>query len=114
MSSLIKSNNTVSPQTPKKHHSLLRLLFVAYVTTALASFVIVLGINWYARSYDPWLTPRHTHYMRMYWAMRELFMPIGSLGFLAGLFIVLSPLKWKQRKYVWMSLGLFALVVYLS
>lgn len=114
MSALMGPNSAVATPTPKKQHRILRLLFVAYVTTALASLVIVLAINWYARSHDPWLTPRHTHYMRMYWAMREFFMPIGSFGFLAGLAITLSPLKWKQRKYVWMSLGLFALVVYLS
>lgn len=114
MSALTEPNPTVSTPTPNKQNPILRLLFVAYVTTAQASLIIVLAINWYARSYDPWLTPRHTHYMRIYWALREIFMPIGALGFLAGLAIVLSPLKWKQRKYVWMSLGLFSLVVYLS
>ena len=113
--SAFKEPSSLPPTQPsRKHRPLLRLLFVSYVTTAIASFAIVFAAYCYAKSYDPWLTPRHTLYMRLWWAVSQLLGPIAVHGFLAGLVFVLGPLEWSQRKYVWMSVGLFALVGYLS
>jgi len=114
MSALNEPSSLPATPSPRKLRPLLRLLFVSYVTTAIASFVFVFGAYCYAKSYDPWLTPRGTHYMRLWWAVRQLFGPIAALGFLSGLVFVLGPLVWTERKYVWMSVGIFALVTYLS
>ena len=89
----------------------MHLLYVSFTFTALTASGLYLAAYLYAYSYDPWLTPRWTHYMIAWWRAGQT---------LLGLFIVLFPVgdallaaspDLRKRWGVWCAVAAIVVVV---
>jgi hypothetical protein len=81
------------------------------VTASIGTSALLLGSYEYADSYDPWLTPRWTHDMIIFWGFRR---PLGPLEF----FLILgdaiaaystSSIRWRLALIACLALGALAL-----
>jgi hypothetical protein len=73
-----------------------RLWYVAFITAAIATSVAVFCAYGYAWWHDPWLTPRHTHYMNLWWGVGGTLSLV--IGFLipAGILLATSSKKFPR------------------
>jgi hypothetical protein len=87
-----------------------RLVWLILVTASIGTSALLLGSYAYAYSYDPWLTPRWTHYMMIFWGFRR---PLGPVQF----FLILgdaiaayatSSIRWRLALIACITLGALA------
>jgi hypothetical protein len=82
-----------------------RLLLVTFLTMALPCAAARFGAWSYALSSDPWLTPRWTHYMNIWWGLGGLLLATNSLLVVIGLMFVWSIPEFRRREVMWLALG---------
>jgi len=86
-----------------------RLLLVIYGGMALGSFAAVYGSYGYARSFDPWMTPRMSQSIMFWRNVSDSFRIVSVLGVLfCPLLAAISPAL-RQSFLFWLSLILFVL-----
>jgi len=90
----------------------LRLLLCAYVTAALGSSVIYMAAFLYAYWHDPWLTPRHTLYMRVWGNVGGLFSLIVILLAVIGITILAASPHLRWNWAVWSALSVLILSLF--
>jgi hypothetical protein len=85
------------------------LLLVSYATVALVSFVAILGAYRYAKSIDPWLTPRASVSIGFYSRVSGIFGSIAFYGTIAGILLALSIPELRRSWLMWLSVSVFVL-----
>jgi len=91
-----------------------RLFLVGYLSSAIGALVAVSIAYAYARSYDPWLTPRWTHYMIIWWGVSRPVFVIATLGVAAGLLSTVCVRELRHRWQFWFAVAVFSLSAVLS
>jgi hypothetical protein len=99
---------------PRKLAPGLHLVLVSYATIALGSFLAIFVAYRYAKSVDPWLTPRLSVSMGFYSRVSGIFGPIAFYGSIAGIVLALSIPELRHSRLMWLTVGLFVLAFYLA
>ena len=87
-----------------------RFVYVAYLTLAFSATAISFAVTLYAKSHDPWLTPRRTVYMDIF---VDVGLPMISLAILlvpVGMLLLLVP-SYRRKVGIWIALVLMPLAV---
>ena len=85
------------------------LFLVSYATAAFGSLFIVFAAYAYAKSHDPWLTPRFSHSMIFLWKVSATFKGFASLGMLVGLLSATTVRELRRSWLMWLSIVAFVL-----
>lgn len=87
-----------------------RIKVIALITASLTCTVLLVGGYLYARSYDPWLTPRRTHYMILFEGIRHALEELHFCLILgnAGMAYLISIRRWRVACLVCVVLGTLA------
>jgi hypothetical protein len=74
-----------------------RSIGISLLTASLMTSALMFSGYLYARSHDPWLTPRHTHYMHLYWRFGQILSPILSCLILGNAWCALTTpcISWR-------------------
>jgi hypothetical protein len=90
----------------------LHLLYVSYSFTAFVTSAIYLGLFLYAYSHDPWLTPRWTHYMIVWWKAGRPLFDLFTILVPGGVIILLASSNLRKRWGIWCSVVVMIAVVF--
>ncbi|MEZ6042953.1 MAG: hypothetical protein R3C20_20820 [Planctomycetaceae bacterium] len=71
--------------------------FTAFLFASAATMLTYAAANLYARSYDPWLTPRFTEYMRIWWAIGKPMLAVMMLLVPIGIVLLLRTRSTSRR-----------------
>ena len=83
-----------------------RAVIIGFCTAAYSSSAAFLTAWLYARSYDPWLTPRITHYMIVWWDIGGPIYNLMILLVLFGIAVLLKMPQLRRRLVVWVPMAL--------
>ncbi len=89
----------------------LRMLYVSYVAFATGSTGIYLIALSYAKSHDPWLTPRRTDYMMIYWDVAIPMLGLMTLLVPIGIVLLIAIPGYRRRYSIRFAIGTMAVLI---
>jgi hypothetical protein len=82
-----------------------RWRLLLFATTAFTAASIRIAAWRYAAWYDPWLTPRRTHYMIIWSQIGSQFFSINALLIFVGIVLLAQHSSLRQRLLTWLALA---------
>jgi hypothetical protein len=90
------------------------LVYVSFPAVSFVSCVLYIGAYVYASSHDPWLTPRWTYYMILWWGVGRTILGLFLLLFPTGVLALVVWPELRKRPAVWASLFCMVFCVVLT
>lgn len=84
----------------------LRILRIAYVTGLITASLLLLLAKGYVYWQDPWLTPRFTPYILLFWRVRDTLGPFLVPAVFIGVVRLLVSRSCRRRWSVWLAIFL--------
>lgn len=89
-----------------------RVITVAFCTAACFAIPVYVAAWAYAYSYDPRLTPRHTHYMYVWWGIGRPMFQLMVLLVGLGIALLVNVPQLRRRFVVWFPIVLMLLLLF--
>ncbi len=90
---------------------LLRLIYVAYLALAIGASGVYLITMCYAKSHDPWLTPRRTDYMMIYWNVAIPMLSLMTLLVPIGIVLLVAIPPYRRQYAIRIAIGTMAVLI---
>ncbi len=81
-------------------------VYYCYEVTAMLVSGIYLAAYLYAYSHDPWLTPRHTPYMILWWKIGGAMFDLFFLLVAVGIVMLAASSRLRRCWTIWCTLAL--------